>query len=44
MRSSPSYRITPWVGRLIVANSVVLLLLMTLFTSREVFQALEFSP
>jgi membrane associated rhomboid family serine protease len=27
-----------------VANSVVLLLLMTLFTSREVFQALEFSP
>jgi membrane associated rhomboid family serine protease len=44
MRSSPSYRITPWVGRMIVANSVVLLLLMTLFTSREVFQALEFSP
>ena len=44
MRSSPSYRITPWVGRLIVANSVVLLLLMTLFTSRDVFQALEFSP
>jgi membrane associated rhomboid family serine protease len=44
MRSSPSYRITPWVGRLIVANSVVLLLLMTLFTSREVFQALQFSP
>jgi rhomboid family protein len=44
MRSSPSYRITPWVGRLIVANSVVLLLLMTLFTSPEVFRALEFSP
>ena len=44
MRSSPSYRITPWVGRLIVANSVVLLLLMTLFTSAEVFRALEFSP
>jgi rhomboid family protein len=44
MKSSPSYRITPWVGRLIIANAVVLLLLMTLFTSREVFQALQFSP
>jgi rhomboid family protein len=42
--SSPSYRITPWVGRLIIANAVVLLLLMTLFTSREIFQALQFSP
>jgi rhomboid family protein len=44
MKSSPSYRITPWVGRLIIANAVVLLLLMTLFTSRELFQALQFSP
>jgi membrane associated rhomboid family serine protease len=44
MRSSPSYRITPWVGRLIIANAVVLLLLMTLFTSREAFQLLQFSP
>jgi membrane associated rhomboid family serine protease len=44
MKSSPSYRITPWVGRLIIANAVVLLLLMTLFTSREVFQLLQFSP
>ena len=44
MKSSPSYRITPWVARLIIANAVVLLLLMTLFTSREVFQALQFSP
>jgi len=44
MKSSPSYRITPWVGRLIIANAVVLLLLMTLFTSREIFQALQFSP
>ena len=44
MKSSPSYRITPWVGRLIIANAVVLLLLMTLFTSREFFQALQFSP
>jgi membrane associated rhomboid family serine protease len=44
MNSSPSYRITPWVGRLIIANAVVLLLLMTLFTSRELFVALQFSP
>lgn len=44
MNSSPSYRITPWVGRLIIANAVVLLLLMTLFTSRELFAALQFSP
>jgi membrane associated rhomboid family serine protease len=44
MKSSPSYRITPWVARLIVANAVVLLLLMTLFTSRDLFQALQFSP
>ena len=44
MKSSPSYRITPWVGRLIIANAVVLLLLMTLFTSQEVFRFLQFSP
>ena len=44
MKSSPSYRITPWVARLIIANAVVLLLLMTLFTSRALFQALQFSP
>src|SRR5918999_1158419 len=44
MNSSPSYRITPWVGRLIIANAVVLLLLMTLFTSRQVVQLLQFSP
>src|SRR5438128_4305793 len=44
MRSSPSYRITPWVGRLLVANAVVLLLMMTLFTSPEVFRSLAFSP
>jgi membrane associated rhomboid family serine protease len=44
MRSSPSYRITPWVGRLIIANAAVLLLLMTLFTSQNVFRALQFSP
>jgi rhomboid family protein len=44
MKSSPSYRMTPWVGRIIIANAVVLLLLMTLFTSRDAFQALQFSP
>jgi membrane associated rhomboid family serine protease len=44
MNSSPSYRITPWVGRLIIANAVMLLLLMTLFTSRDLFAALQFSP
>ena len=44
MKSSPSYRITPWVGRIIIANAVVLLLLMTLFTSPDLFQALQFSP
>ena len=44
MKSSPSYRMTRWVGRLIIANAVALLLLMTLLTSREIFQALQFSP
>src|SRR5256714_1861299 len=44
MNSSPSYRITPWVGRLIVANAVALLLRMTLLTSPELIQALQFSP
>ena len=44
MKSSPSYRITPWVGRIIIANAVVLLLLMTLFTSPDLFQVLQFSP
>jgi membrane associated rhomboid family serine protease len=44
MKSSPSYRITPWVARIIIANAVVLLLLMTLFTSPGLFEALQFSP
>lgn len=44
MKESPSYRITPWVGRIIIANAVVLLLLLTLFTSRELVQVLTFSP
>ena len=44
MKSSPSYRITPWVGRLIIANAVVLLLRMTLFTSPDIVQSLQFAP
>jgi membrane associated rhomboid family serine protease len=32
------------VGRIIIANAVVLLLLMTLFTSPDLFQTLQFSP
>ena len=35
MNLSPSNRMTPWVGRLIIANAVVLLLLMTVFTSPD---------
>jgi membrane associated rhomboid family serine protease len=44
MNLSPSNRITPWVGRLIIANAVVLLLLMTIFTSPALIHQLEFSP
>ena len=42
--SSAPFRMTPWVGRLIAANAVVLLLLMTLLTSPEVISALQFDP
>jgi membrane associated rhomboid family serine protease len=44
MNLSPSSRITPWVGRLIIANAVVLLLLMTVFTSPALLDALKFTP
>ncbi len=44
MNLSPSNRLTPWVGRLIIANAVVLLLLMTVFTSPALQGALQFSP
>lgn len=44
MNSSPQSRITPWVGRLIIANAVVLLLLLTLFTAPQILAYLEFSP
>jgi membrane associated rhomboid family serine protease len=35
---------TPWVGRLIAANAVVLLLLMTVFTSPDLVDLLKFDP
>ncbi|HEX5387788.1 MAG TPA: rhomboid family intramembrane serine protease [Gemmatimonadales bacterium] len=44
MNSTPYSRVTPWVGRLIIANAVVLLLLLTLLTSPEIVAQLEFSP
>lgn len=44
MNLSPSNRLTPWVGRLIIANAVVLLLLMTVFTSPALLTELQFSP
>ena len=40
----PYPRVTPWVGRLIAANAVVLLLMQTLFTSPELAAALAFDP
>jgi len=44
MNLSPSNRLTPWVGRLIIANAVVLLLLMTVFTSPALVDLLRFAP
>src|SRR5262245_10324746 len=44
MNLSPSNRLTPWVGRLIIANAVVLLLLLTVFTSPTLQAALRFDP
>ena len=44
MSLSPSSRMTPWVGRLIIANAVVLLLLMTVFTSPALLEDLQFAP
>ena len=40
----PYPRVTPWVGRLIAANAVVLLLMQTLFTSPALQAALAFDP
>ena len=44
MNLSPSNRFTPWVGRLIIANAVMLLLMRTIFTSPALTDALAFSP
>jgi len=44
MNFAPSNRFTPWVGRLIIANAVVLLLLRTIFTSPTLAGGLAFSP
>ena len=44
MNLSPYQRVTPWVGRLIAANAVVLLLLMTVFTSPALAGLLQFNP
>ncbi len=44
MNLSPSSRLTPWVGRLIIANAVVLLLLMTVFTSPALLDDIQFTP
>jgi rhomboid family protein len=44
MNSTPYPRVTPWVGRLIIANAVVLLLLLTVFTSPALQSRLVFDP
>ncbi|HXS22785.1 MAG TPA: rhomboid family intramembrane serine protease [Gemmatimonadales bacterium] len=44
MNSPPYPRITPWVGRLIIANAVILLLSLTLFTSPALVARLAFDP
>lgn len=44
MFDSAAPRITPWVGRLLAINAVVLLLQQTLFTSPAVYDILQFSP
>jgi membrane associated rhomboid family serine protease len=44
MNATPYPRITPWVGRLIIANAVVVLLLLTLFTSPDLVGSLKFDP
>lgn len=44
MQPSPFPRVTPWVGRLIIANAVVLLLLQTVLIAPGIRHALSFSP
>ena len=44
MNEGPIGRITPWVGRLLALNAVVMLLQETLFTSDAITDALLFEP
>ena len=44
MSALPIPRLTPWVGRIIAANAVVLLLMQTLFTSPALQELLAFHP
>lgn len=44
MNLSPFHRLTPWVTRLIIANAVVQLLLLTVFTAPAFEGLLQFSP
>ncbi len=44
MLDSPLDRITPWVGRLLVINAVVLLLQWTILTSDELARLVKFAP
>lgn len=44
MNAPGTPRITPWVGRLMVANATLLLLLLTVFTAPEVQAWLRFDP
>lgn len=42
--SAPEQRLTPWVGRLMVLQAAILVLLLTVVTAPSVFQSLEFGP
>ncbi|MES2305077.1 MAG: rhomboid family intramembrane serine protease [Gemmatimonadota bacterium] len=44
MNESPLSRITPWVGRLLAINAVVLLLQQTIFTSETLAELVTFAP
>jgi membrane associated rhomboid family serine protease len=44
MNQSPLGRITPWVGRILAINAVVMLLQQTLFTSDTITETLLFDP
>ena len=42
--SAPEQRLTPWVGRLMVLQAAIVVLLLTVVTAPSVFQSLEFGP